>query len=49
MSVDRDALRAWWLRNRRRVIGLALVCVFFFLLGRFSHNTVSPLMCKIYG
>lgn len=47
--MDRDALRAWWLRNRRRVIGLALVCVFFFLLGRFSHNTVSPLMCKIYG
>lgn len=47
--MDRATLRAWWLRNRRRVIGLALVCAFFFLLGRFSQSTVSPLMCKIYG
>ena len=47
--MDRHALRAWWQRNWRRVIGLALVCLFFFLLGRFSQSTVSPLMCKIYG
>ena len=47
--MDRHALRAWWQRNRRRVIGLLLVCVFFFLLGRFSQSSVSPLMCKIYG
>ena len=38
-----DALRTWWQRNRRRVIGLALVCVFFFLLGRFQpQHRVSP-------
>ncbi|WP_374246687.1 hypothetical protein [Zoogloea sp.] len=47
--MDRETLRGWWLRNRGRVIGLLLVCVFFFLLGRFSHTAVSPLMCKIYG
>jgi len=44
-----DALVARWRRNRRRVIGLALVCAFFFALGYFSPRVNSPLMCKIYG
>ncbi|WP_374267603.1 hypothetical protein [Zoogloea sp.] len=42
-------LRAWWRRHRRLLIVLLLVCGFFFVLGRFSQTTVSPLMCKIYG
>ncbi len=44
-----DALRDWWRRHRRLLIGLALVCAFFFALGHFSAKVVSPLMCKVYG
>ena len=36
-------------RVLRVVIGLALLCVFFFVLGYFSPRVNSPLMCKIYG
>ena len=43
------ALVAWWRRTRHRVIGLVLVCAFFFALGYFSPRVNSPLMCKIYG
>ena len=39
----------WWRRHRRQVTIQLLVCAFFFLLGRFSQQSSSPLMCKIYG
>ena len=44
-----DALVAWWRRNRRRVIGLALVCAFFFALGYFSPRVNSPVRYNISG
>ncbi|MBS0372499.1 MAG: hypothetical protein JSS57_25255 [Proteobacteria bacterium] len=43
------ALAYWWHRNRRRVLGLLLLCAFFFALGYFTPRVASPLMCKVYG
>ncbi len=41
--------RAWLRRNRRRLIVIALVIAFFYLLGYFSQPVAIPGMCKIYG
>ena len=49
MSVSPIDIKTWLQRNRRKLIGLALLCLFFFVLGYFSPRVNSPLMCKIYG
>lgn len=49
MSAIIRALADWWRRNRRRVLGLLLLCAFFFALGYVTPRVVSPLMCKVYG
>ncbi|NLF54780.1 MAG: hypothetical protein GX576_10395 [Thauera phenolivorans] len=41
--------RGWLRRNRRRLIVIALVVAFFYLLGYFTHPVAIPGMCKIYG
>lgn len=39
-----------WIRARRRVlIAVALLIVFFYVLGYFSGRTTIPGMCLIYG
>ncbi|MBC9071355.1 hypothetical protein IAI53_05220 [Thauera sp. CAU 1555] len=39
-----------WLRARwRRLLAIALVVAFFYLLGYFTPRVSSPGMCLIYG
>ncbi|HMV64165.1 MAG TPA: hypothetical protein PKE01_12565 [Rhodocyclaceae bacterium] len=47
--MSRDSLRETWRKHRRTVIGVAVLCAFFYALGYFSPRVASPLMCKIYG
>lgn len=48
-EMSRDSLRETWRKHRRTVIGVAVLCAFFYALGYFSPRVASPLMCKIYG
>jgi hypothetical protein len=40
---------AWWRGHWRRVLVIALVVVFFYLLGYFTPQVSTPGMCLIYG
>lgn len=40
---------AWARRHRRLLIVLALLAVFFSVLGYFAKPVSAPGMCKIYG
>ncbi|MHB1373473.1 MAG: hypothetical protein ACYC5W_00185 [Thauera sp.] len=40
---------AWARRHRRLLIVLALLAIFFSVLGYFSKPVSAPGMCKIYG
>ncbi len=43
------SLLAWARRHRRVLIVLALLSLFFSVLGYFTNTVSLPGMCKIYG
>jgi len=44
-----SGLLAWARRHRRLLIVLALLSLFFSVLGYFTNPVSLPGMCKIYG